>query len=337
MRIVLDEAVKRTFTPSDSNPPLPNIVECHNRSLIPPHAFSEFLKTSIGLEALLTEIPNLLALSQSSNLLDRRAALFALGHFASAPQTSSFVDSFKIVKQMFLFGPSIESYLLRGSLFNALSLILITPNIADELFELGLTVFQFGSQNCIIPHNHNSMVVRSPPRIFLRPEILGRSSELSRKVTELLNPLTQDLAKAELTSFSNEHFASSDNSVFIHKFVMSYHIDYETAEFLIVKFGMKALIPADESRLDFRKEAETFTRIYEAILLGQQEKSTFSRLPIPVLRISEVGKNRPRSSTPEVYLSDEEFVKVTGVDKNTFYDKCTENEKREVRDLIMKS
>jgi hypothetical protein len=78
---------------------------------------------------------------------------------------------------MFLSGTSIESYLLRGSLFNALSLILITPNIADELFELGLTVFRFGSQNCIIPHNHNhnhnSMVVRLPPRIFIRPEILG--------------------------------------------------------------------------------------------------------------------------------------------------------------------
>jgi hypothetical protein len=333
-----DQAVEWTFNPTNTIPPLPSIVESNGRALVPPHPFSEFLNTAGGLAMLIGQIPHVLALAQSADVFDRRAALYCLGHFASDARAAAYVEEYKLLEVMVASANSIESYVVRGTFLSALSLVAVTPKIAERLSALGLTV---GANSCIVPVDINSMVIPVSSRLFVAPEILTPPSEAAKRVTDLINPLTVAQAKNELGSLSINDLASYDNSVFIHRFLMSYNLDYATVQFVIALFGRIPLVPGDETPVDLRIEAEAYARLYEAHLLGQHEqalaKYTFSTLPIPVMAMAEVSRARPGALAPEVYLTDLEFQAITGVDKNTFYTRCTDEQRIEVRNFIMRT
>jgi hypothetical protein len=251
------------------------------------------------------------------------------------------VDEYRILEAMVACAMETESYVMRGTLLSTLSLVAVTPQITDRLHTLGFTVLTFGGHSCVVPLDLNSMVIRATSRLFVATEAIDPVSPVAQNVARLLNPLTHDRSKAELAALSVNQLASYENSLFVHRFLMSYHLDYETWQFVISLFHRIPLLPGDDSPVDTRLEAEAYARLHEAHLQAQTERAlslyTFERLPIPVFAKAEVPRARPGArEAAEVYISEQEFMALFSVDKSTFYTRCTEEQRREVREFIMR-
>jgi hypothetical protein len=340
--LAYDEAVEWTLNQNGPEPQWPSVIWHGGRALVPPHPFSEFTKTPLGLHLLFAQLPCVFALCESENTRDRRAALFCLGHFAADSKMWAFVDEYHILEEMVKAGTSMDSYLVKGTLLNALSLVSMMPKVADRLYSLGFTVVNFGENSCVVPVDANSMIIPVSTRVFVAPEILTPPSKAVQSVADLLSPLTRDRAKNELSGISINDLASYDNTIFVHRLLMSHKMDHETCEFVVSLFRRIPLVPADESPVDLRQEAEAYARLIESQAHAQNDQAfttyTFATLPIPQMRVPEVPRARPGALLgAEVYISDEDFMATTGVDKDTFYRRCTNEQRLEVREFIMRS
>jgi hypothetical protein len=303
----------------------------------PPHLLSELVRSDGGLKAAAGCVPQLLKLLRGKKK-ERRAALLGLGHFSSDNRTASFVRKYQIVEAMVNTVMASESFILRGTLLDALSMMASGVIATGLLQNSGLTVFQFGSHKSVLPISPEAMLVPVDARPLVMPEILRPKSVATELMAALLNPVSAAAARAELARMPLTELATYDNKMFMHRLLMSYRVGYRVREFLLNLFRAVPLEPGDEAPVNLRVEAETYTRIVEALMLAQTgggDGCTLSNMPIPVMEKALIKKARPGAIAPEVYLSDQNFVSMTGVDKNTFYQRCTDEQRVQVRAFIL--
>ena len=135
-----DQAISMTFKKESKI--VPSIIVSGGYALIPPHLFGQLSKTEEGLKKLKNCMPRLLHLLGSNHISKRRASLFALGHLGSVPNGITAETVVKMIES----AKESNSYLLRGTLLVAFSIMKPDSELSNFLYKSGFQLFKFGSQ-----------------------------------------------------------------------------------------------------------------------------------------------------------------------------------------------
>lgn len=152
---VFDKAVESTFLNnldvSVTNEP--SIFNHNGFAPLPPHLFGQLSRTKVGLEKLTNAVPRLVdqLKSDESTVRQKRAAMFALAHFASVPYTMDTIEKYDIAELMITTAINSSSYVLKGSLITVLSLFAQSKYISSVLQKHNWQLYIFGNHHCVIP------------------------------------------------------------------------------------------------------------------------------------------------------------------------------------------
>ncbi|OHS95167.1 hypothetical protein TRFO_10654 [Tritrichomonas foetus] len=334
-----DMAVSMTFNKKFMT--IPSIVHSENYALMPPHLFGQLSKTVEGYNKLKPLIGYLLKLCISSTILKRRAAFFALGHLGSIPNGIS-ID---ILVKMIESAEESSSYLLRGTLFVALSLVYLTPQFSDFLFTAGFHLFRFGSHTCVIPIDPKLILIdtaSNDEKVSENIEPKTSFNQLTELVIKMMNPIISGQARNDLVALVNTHgkeMSTYENVSFLHNTLAKYSFGTEARQFLYSLFKFVPIIPPSYPVIDTRIASECCARVLESTAyttnMLPSENTTLSYIKIPSFPAAMIKQQRPTTKVPEVYLSDAEFQNVTGYDRISFY-RLNEQQKLAIRNNIMK-
>jgi hypothetical protein len=288
---------------------------------VPPHLFGELVRTERGHERARDALPALFALCEGS-VLERRAALLALGHFASSPHSSPFVRD--IVGRMLASALGLQSYVLRGTLLTALSLCAVTREFVAAIRDRGLTLFKFGARGSVVPLDPALLLIpvtNAPPVIEASSEPPGPIGVAAAK---LLNPIFRSVAMKELLATGKSRPAeltTVENVQFCHSLLANACFLTESRQFLFTVLHGAPLMAPDSAPVDARAEAECRARISEAQCLSDADtvRFVFSTIPIPEMALADVKAKKKGSLAPEAHLADADFEAAFQCGRDEFY------------------
>jgi hypothetical protein len=302
----------------------PSVIIIDGVPTTPPHLFGELARTERGHAAVTAELPSVFALCDSPSIAERRAAFFALGHFASAPRSAPFVR--EIVRRMVAATQETRSYVLRGTLLAALSLCSVTPEFVSSLREHGFTLFTFRDRSYAVPVDPRGLLIP-----FRDPDVripIGDPppSQIARLAAQLLTPIHRNAAMKELYAASKERpteLATTENARYCRVLMAENCYQAESRQFLLTLFHNAAIVGPDPTVIDPAKEAEVRARVAETLVMAGNPVGpglyVFSTVPVPKMSVAEVKAKRKGVKAPEAYLSDEEFALVFGRMRDDFY------------------
>lgn len=303
---------------------VPSIIVSNGYALIPPHLFGQLSKTEEGLKRLSACIPRLLQLLNSNHISKRRAAFFALGHLGSVPNGISA----EIVAKMIESAKESTSYLLRGTLLVAFSIMKPDPIIANYLYKSGFQLFKFGSHSCIVPIDLNSMLIRTQQQfVGLTEDVQPFSRPQNHFVSTVINCLSTRVNQPRidlqnLVTTKTKEIATTENSQFLHNFMSKFSIPQALRSFLVsVLAFMPTFYPISNEKVDMQVFQICYAKIYESSLITQipLNEATFDSIKLNQYSLSQIKQMKSDSPCPEVYLNDEDFKNITGYDRDSFY------------------
>jgi hypothetical protein len=201
----------------------------------------------------------------------------------------------------------------------------------------GFCFVKFGDRSCVLPSAPESFLVPLPEIEPDSAQIGQAPSRFSDLAGQLLNPLYQNKAKKELfEAASDERLLTMDNAVYVHRLIAKWPYAAEPRMFLQGLFRAVSLRSIESRAVNCRLMSECFVRVCEAqAQTGNAQNYSFSTLPIPTFTKAELPQYRQGSPAPEVYISDAELVAITGVDRITFYERVTEEQRGQVRAYLL--
>jgi hypothetical protein len=318
---IYDRAMSIALSRENARETFPSIVITNGSPCIPPHLFGELVKANSSF--LIPYLPSLIELC-NSGIYERRAAFFALAHFVSVPQTTEYVV--QIVEIIVTSTLNTKSYVLRGTLLCALSMIYVSPFLTTALQQTGFTLFRFGQNSCVIPIDITTLLISFEQNGIQIPAVFQSPSKYCNYASQLLNPIQRGTATTELLTASKENqteLRTSENAYFVHRLLALNCFQLDSRQLLSTIFHGIPLVKQDFTSVDPQLEAECRARLFEAQLLSgnlvEAANYVFSTIPIPNLTVTEIQNSRKGSLAPEVYLSNADFKALTRYDRTAFY------------------
>ncbi|KAH0794414.1 hypothetical protein GPJ56_001707 [Histomonas meleagridis] len=199
---VYDKAVKYTFSGdlSVTNTKQSAIFNFGGYTKVPPHLFQQLSHVEVGRQKLEKTIPTLLKKITSEHIRERRAAFFALAHFASVPENLPVVESNDIAGKLIKSALSRSSFVLEGTLIASLSLFAQSPYLSNVLQKYNWELFRFGPHQCVIPSDPLNFHKRSLPKMMALPTIppISGYDEIASWLRNLSNSLLVKRTSGEL-------------------------------------------------------------------------------------------------------------------------------------------
>lgn len=320
----------------------PSVVVQNGYVKTPPHLFGQLVQTEAGVKALTPHIPEIMKMLESPNIVDVRAALFALGQFGSVSDTVDYIRRHKVIPKMIKNTLETDSYIVRGTLIVSLSFMYVNHTISDTLQKNGFQFFRFGSHTCVVPVDPASLFIPIPANKISPPPLKEPPSRYGELASQLLNPLYDNAAKEELKKQVQENpedVFTTENAEYIMRLLANFGYSTVVRQSLFAMFKHCPLMKRDESAVDEPLAAECAVRLNEAQILSQNAFEAanyiFSTVIIPKLSVADVKAKRPNSRAPEVYLSDSDFTAAMGVGRVEFY-ALPEDERNKKRVAVFK-
>jgi hypothetical protein len=146
-----------------------------------------------------------------------------LAHFASVSATAEY--SAQIIDVLVESALELKSYVLRGTLLSALSLIAINPKMVASLQAKGFGIFRFGEHSCVVPMKPSSILIQPQKVEIVPPPKLPAPSKWGILATQLLNPIHRGTARRALEEAVKAKAAglnTTENCCYVHSLVASH-------------------------------------------------------------------------------------------------------------------
>jgi hypothetical protein len=324
---IYDKACAVSFDPTVPIEAFPSIVIVDGLPLVPPHLFGRLARTDTGIQMLLPHLPVVFELCAAPDVDSRRAGFLALGQFASSPATADYVSELGIVELLIEAAFELKSFMLRGTLLAALSMVAINSRTTEVLARYNFQLFKFGPHACVVPVTPDVVLIPVRPRKVVVPEREVLPSKYAEFATMLMNPINRAGAMRELGAAQRDNRAAEmgtvENSMFVQTLLGKHTFPAEQRQLLLNLFRQVPVMAGTDTQTDPRMEAEAAARIYEAQIVSANQVTAslyvFSTIPIPKVPLADLRAKKPDAPTPEVYLSDADFLEGTGVERDAFY------------------
>lgn len=321
---VYDRAVECTF---DENldityTQISSIFNFAGHTPIPPHLFGQLPKIEEGMACVKYYIPQLLEGLENKSDKEKRAAFFALAHFASVPASTSEIERLDVATRMINIALDSESYVLKGTLIAALSLFDQSKYLSSVLQKNNWQLFHFGNHQCVIPCDPLAFFQSEETIEYQMPTI--EDPEGYDEITTLLKQMANLLLVKNTRTTLLEYYKAKRPELYepklvqyAHKLLSLYNYPTDSRVFIYTLFKESPLVNPIDQDVNFEELAKTGARITE--MLGRKEDVVLKDIKIPVKTVQQIKEMNPRPLHPEVYLSDEDFQKLIGVDRKVFY------------------
>jgi hypothetical protein len=201
----------------------------------PPHLFAELARVDAAAVAPL--VPALLEMARAGDARERRAAFFALAHFAAAPAAVEWGPA--IVEAIGAGAIGAQSYVVRGTAIAALSLVNVTAAVADALRRAGFVIFRFGGRKCVVPADEVSLLLPIERHVVQLPPARPAPSAFCNAAAQLLNPIQRSAATATLVAAAKERASelmTIENAMFVMRLLAENAFQIESRQLLIAGF-----------------------------------------------------------------------------------------------------
>lgn len=333
-----DTAVSTTF--GQKSNPVPSIVIIDNHAIVPPHIFGQLSQSKEGFKKLSLHVPKLLNMLKSpeQSIDEKRAALFALGHFGSAPNGVTP----EIVQIMIDSALNEDSYVLVGTLIESLSLIERTPKIMEVLNRNKFVLFAYGKRSCIIPASPDIVIpfyieededpilnkVPSPPQPILEHILLLLNPVHAQQSKVLIHDTAVKDAQQQAR---NPSLLTTNNALYLHEVLQKAPYPYDIRHFLYGQFKDIPLLRPVKIKNEQIALHQAIAKVFEVPYLNKMLLATahFSSIKLQSIPASAIKTSKPKTPVPEVYLSDSEFRQVTGINsREAFYQLSFQDQQR---------
>ena len=351
---IYDKAVECAFEQQYNSAEMPEIT---SSLLPPPHLFGQLSKAPTGQQKLSTYIPQLIEQCKSEHKKVKKAAFFALAHFASsAPEP--FVSAFNIANLLISCAISSPSLQIRGTLISCLSLFQHTNYLSECLQKCNWQVFSYGSRSCVIPCD--PLILSKPLKAANNAknnEILSKRVKNNNQMSEsnvkteelkdnksnpyysfiiqLNDPITMKQGKAELVQAYREKQSSiltPETSLMASSLISNYSFSQDNRSFILGLFRSTPLVPLAPPQVDELKLAECKVKIYEALQSGAPKG--LDQVNWLKYAPEELTRHKYCKEFPELYLRDDIMEKTIGMPKKDFY-LLSEAKRKEIREQIL--
>lgn len=267
-----------------------------------------------------------------------------MANFASIQgKTEKIIENEKVAEIMIKLALESNSYVLKSSLIICLSLFTITDSFSKILIDNGFEMFTLGHQKVIVPTDFSTFfkkevtfeenVIKLPSKSEVIP------SEISKGLIELLNPITSKEAKDQIFALYRDRangITNTEIALYAHQLMAHFTYTNDTRKFIFGIFKNTPLFPRSEQKCDPEISAIVKEKFFILANRTSTEKPSIMKMDLPKLSLNEMSKRASEkyslicNAVPEVYLTDEEFKKVTKIDKKTFYS-LSKNEQQKIR------
>ena len=341
---IFDKATECAFEDFFSPETRPEITS--SKLDIPPHLFGQLSKAPTGQKKLSKYIPQLIEQCKASSNKKRRAAFFAIAHFASsAPE--QLVDEFDLANVLIESAFTSKSLQLRGTLITCLSMFSRTKYFSDCLEKHNWQVIAFGARSAVIPID--PLIICVPPESNEEQEEVKEEKKDKEKaenekidamksnpyapfILQLSDPITLHKGKADLISAYREQqnqLLTSETACVAMQLISDYSFSQDSRSFILGLFRSTPLVPITKITVDQEKLAECKVRIYEALQSGAPrglEQVNWLKYK----SASELRNHKFYKDFPELYIRDDMFEKTFKMSKTAFYS-LPEEEKKAIR------
>jgi len=254
-----DQAIEGSFMKVDFVPKFPSVVFQKGYALIPPHIFGMIAKYPERYPILIPYIKDLLSHLPTVSLRRKRAAFFAIGHFSSSPNTSVYLDEYKIIDTMINQTIQTGSYLLFGTLITTLSLFHQSKSLLDQLHYHQWNIFSYGNKISVIPNVIPSFFdTKDNSMNWTIPDIEGKK-RITTSIRRLMSPITQNKAKEEIKQIYKEDsskFNDWELADFGHRIMAQFSLSPDSRFFIEVLF--KNTVPIQPTNLEVLLQKDSF-------------------------------------------------------------------------------
>ena len=356
---VFDRAVESTFsgTLESTAEREPSIFDHNGLAPIPPHLFGQLSRTKVGLEKLTKVVPSLVEQLQSENSSneEKRAAMFALAHFASVPATSSVIEEHDIAEKMINAAVKSSSYVLKGTLITVLSLFTQTSYFSSVIQRHNWQLYVFGNHHCVIPCQPDCLFNESEAQIELNTSQgklpkkgtenniylqmrdvemkLSRHQEVIVLLKQLANALLVKTARQKLAEIFHTPKKDIELALYAHKLMSNFAFSADSRQFIYFLFRTVPLMDS----VDFNASPKTMATVYAKLNQLEKDKNAlttaFKDIHIPLKSPSQMHE-LAKFPFPEAYMSDTDFQKTTNMSKQDFY-QLGEEQQASIRQKIV--
>ncbi|OHT16176.1 hypothetical protein TRFO_41991 [Tritrichomonas foetus] len=335
---VFDKSIECTFTGnldvSVTNEPA--IFDHNGFAPAPPHLFGQLSRTQAGLEKLTPLIPQLVEqLEKSSSVDEKRAAMFALAHFASVPSTAEIIEKYDIAEKIIISALNSSSYVLKGTLISALSLFAQSLYLSSVLQRHNWQLFMFGSHQCVIPCNPLELfepLEKTPPPLLTIDDLEGHSEAVTF-LKQLANTLLVKSARQSLTQLLNTQKKDIALALYANELISNFHFSTDSRQFIYFLFRQTPLM----KNVKFDYNQITRANVYAKLSELENSKTVdipFTQITLPTKTPEMVQGELAKIPFPEAFLNDSDFLRLTNMTKEDFY-RLNEKDQAKIRQRIV--
>jgi hypothetical protein len=169
---IFDAAVEVSFSQKEKLLEYPFLIQKGTHFEVPSHFFGCLSKTQKGSQFIKPIVQSILKNLQNTHGTTKlRETLLALGHALSTEITSDLIIQCDVLTNIVEYVQKSSSYVLRGTLINALSLMHIGPEHTDTLNSLKLCQYRISDYSVIIPEDFDEFVRFKVPPLSEYPAV----------------------------------------------------------------------------------------------------------------------------------------------------------------------
>ena len=336
---VFDAAVTASFedTIAATAKNQPAIISTNGVAFVPPHLFGELAKHEAGLSKLTPHIPKLVEELHSKSTHSQRDAMYALAHFASSPLADSIVEKYDLAAQMLDAAMQSSSFVLRGALLTAFSLVHQSHYFVTFLRAHNWEVFRFGRSFAVVPSDPIAFVQRSGhSKKVTAPHlpVPKGAKEICRYLVALISPLTSSSAKSYCEAHKEELLVP-EVALYAARILGGYCFADEVRRYLwhrtenVSLMGRGAFVEGDE-----RDKAEARARLFVITKRGANEPEGARTFDVPTYPRAQLAAQCVPEDCAEWFVSDDDLVSAAGVTRDEFYQQSEERMAEVRRRLI---
>lgn len=287
--------------------------------VVPPHLFGQLAKTELGRKKIFENIPRLLEIASESRGTKRRAAIFAICHFASEKSTHAELEKQDLFEYVVKDWQE-SSYVLKGAIISALSLVAKSKHFTKFLVKKEWQLYEFGSHCAAVPCDITKDPPQSRPLYCQTIEEVEAMEEQTLLIRQMASPIAVRSARDQLASMyqeSRDELVCKDLAVYAHEYMAKFSLPPDSRAFLMKLFNSIPLVYIDLGEIDQRECAEVRARISE--LRKKTGAEDLQTVKIPKYTREQLATKDICQSCPEVYLDPAEFQSIAGMSLEDFY------------------
>jgi len=325
---VYDKAFEASFGDDDVaavNAKRETVLKFEGAVVTPPHMFGQLTQTELGMVAA-RECMNTLLGKMAAGMrddTDARAALLAIGHFASTQDADDYMEANSVPEMMMALMAQHGSNEVRGSLLTAFSMCHRSPYLNGCTEAMGLCRFQFGPHEVNVPMDPMAWLGILELKSFKEVELpgFGPNVSVAKSVRDLvIMPNGEARFDRKLQRYGSA-FKDPDTALYMHSLMGSISVGRELRSVAYKPFDATPLMRCLDRGADNAVTSRASAKLYVLLSSDRAIQGEVASVAVPIMSVCGLRALAWPPRCPEAFISEADLVDAVGCSFAEFFAK----------------